>query len=128
LLWQEILCLLFQAICDLGVLCWVWASFAFWSISWWFCYFGKQKERQDITGSNCLKGVSRKVIVDEKGIKDSWKEYMKKLMNEENGGSEFELDGLNSGKTSLIFLHHISSKIASSNVIKLGGKETCTLH
>jgi len=43
------------------------------------------KERQDITGSNCLKGVSGKVIVDEKGIKDSWKEYMeKKLINEEN--------------------------------------------
>jgi len=31
------------------------------------------KERQDITGSNCLKGVSGKVIVDEKGIKHSWK-------------------------------------------------------
>jgi len=30
------------------------------------------KERQDITGSNCLKGVSGKVIVDEKGIRDSW--------------------------------------------------------
>jgi len=24
------------------------------------------------------------LIVDEKGIKDSWKEYMEKLMNEEN--------------------------------------------
>ena len=45
------------------------------------------KERHDITGSNCLKGVSGKVIVDEKGIKDSWKECMEKaekLMNEEN--------------------------------------------
>ena len=35
------------------------------------------KERQYITGSNCLKGVSGKVIVDEKGIKDhgrsTWK-------------------------------------------------------
>ena len=30
------------------------------------------------------KGVSGKVIVDEKGIKDSWKEYTEKLMNEEN--------------------------------------------
>jgi len=30
------------------------------------------KERQDITGSNSLKGVSGKVTVDEKGIKDSW--------------------------------------------------------
>jgi len=43
-----------------------------------------EKERQDIIGSNCLKGVSGKVIVDEKGIKDSWKEYLEKLMNEEN--------------------------------------------
>ena len=42
------------------------------------------KERQDITESNCLKGVLGKVIVDEKGIKYSWKEYIGKLMNEEN--------------------------------------------
>ena len=42
------------------------------------------KERQDITGLNCIKGASGKVIVDDKGIKDSWKEYMEKLMNEEN--------------------------------------------
>ena len=42
------------------------------------------KERQDITGLNCIKGATEKVIVDDKGIKDSWQEYMKKLMNEEN--------------------------------------------
>ena len=42
------------------------------------------KERQDITGLNCIKGASGKVIIDDKGIKDSWKEYMEKLMNEEN--------------------------------------------
>jgi len=35
-------------------------------------------------GSNCLKGVMGEVIVDEKGIKDWWMEYMEKLMNEEN--------------------------------------------
>jgi len=42
------------------------------------------KERQDITGSNCLKGLSGKVIVYEKWINNSWKEYMEKLMNEKN--------------------------------------------
>ena len=42
------------------------------------------KERQDITGVNSIKGASGKVIVDGKGIIDSWKEYMEKLMNEEN--------------------------------------------
>jgi len=40
--------------------------------------------RQDITGLNCIKGALGKVIVDDKGIKDSWNEYMEKLMNEEN--------------------------------------------
>ena len=42
------------------------------------------KERQDTTGLNCIKGASGKVIVNDKGIKDSWKEYMEKLTNEEN--------------------------------------------
>ena len=31
---------------------------------------------------NCLKGVSGKVIVDKKGNKNSWKEYMEKLLND----------------------------------------------
>jgi len=34
------------------------------------------KERQDTTGLNCIKGASEKVILDNKQIKDSWKEYM----------------------------------------------------
>jgi len=42
------------------------------------------KERRDITGLNCIKGASGKVIVDGKGIKDSWEDYMEKLLNEEN--------------------------------------------
>jgi len=45
------------------------------------------KERQDITGLKCIKGASGKVIVDEKGIKDSWKEYMEKLINERMNGT-----------------------------------------
>jgi len=39
---------------------------------------------KNIMGSNCLEGVSGKVIVDKKGIKDSSKQYMEKLMKEEN--------------------------------------------
>ena len=41
-------------------------------------------KRKHIMVSNCLKGVLGKVIADEKGIKDSWKEYMEKLTNEKN--------------------------------------------
>jgi len=40
------------------------------------------KERQYITGLHCIKGASGKVIVDGKGIKDYWKEYMEKLSDE----------------------------------------------
>ena len=43
-------------------------------------------------GSNCLKGVLGKIIVDKKGIKDSWKEYMAKLTNEENGIIKCQLE------------------------------------
>jgi len=39
------------------------------------------KERHDITGLNCIKGASWKVIVDDEGIKHDMKEYMQKLMN-----------------------------------------------
>jgi len=42
------------------------------------------EERRDITVSYCLKGVLGKGIVDEKGINDSWKDYIEKLMNKEN--------------------------------------------
>ena len=38
------------------------------------------KERQDITGLNCINRAPGKVIVDDKGTKDSWKEYMEKLI------------------------------------------------
>ena len=34
------------------------------------------EERQDLLWLNCIKGASGKVIVDDKGIKDCWKEYM----------------------------------------------------
>jgi len=37
-----------------------------------------------VIGLNCIKGASGKVIVDDKGIKDCWMEYMDKLMNVEN--------------------------------------------
>jgi len=56
------------------------------------------KERQDITGLSCIKGASGKVIVDDKGIKDSWKEYMEKVMNEENVWDHKISSEVNEGK------------------------------
>jgi len=42
------------------------------------------KDRQDISGVNCLKDAQGKLVVDEEKVKDTWKQYMEKLMNEEN--------------------------------------------
>ena len=52
------------------------------------------------------------MIVDDKGIKDCWKEYMEKLMNEEN-----EWDHKISAPTGLnpkILLHAIMKNILSA--------------
>jgi len=57
------------------------------------------KERRDVTVSDCLKEVLGKTIVDEKGIKDSWKEYMEKLMNEENEWDHRISAGVKEGHT-----------------------------
>ena len=60
------------------------------------------KEKQNITGSHCPKGVSGKVTLDEKGIKDSWKEYIEKLMNEENELDHRISAGVKEGPTDCI--------------------------
>ena len=42
------------------------------------------KERQDVVKVNCLKDMRDNVVVDEEDRKKIWKEYMEKLLNEEN--------------------------------------------
>ena len=44
-------------------------------------------EGQDTAGSGCLKGMSGRVIVDEKKIRDSWRECVGRLVSE---GSEWD--------------------------------------
>ena len=70
-------------------------------------------ERRDIrvTRSNSLKGVSGKVIVDEKGIKDSWKEYMKKLINEENEWHYGILAGVKEGPADCIVISEVAAAL-----------------
>jgi len=41
-------------------------------------------ERQDVTGSNCLKDAAGKVFVDKNGTKYTRKEYVENMMNEEH--------------------------------------------
>ena len=42
------------------------------------------KVGQNVMNVNCLRNKNRKVVVDGEGIKAIWKEYMEKLLNEEN--------------------------------------------
>jgi len=73
--------------------------------------FQMVKERQDIMGSNCLKGVSVRVIVDTKGIKDSWREYMEKLMNEENEWDYRVLAGFKEGPADCIRINEVAAAL-----------------
>jgi hypothetical protein len=42
------------------------------------------KYRQDVVEVNCLKDKQGNLVLDEEGRKSIWKEYMEKLLNEEN--------------------------------------------
>jgi len=55
--------------------------------------------------------VSGKVIVDEKGIKDSWKEYMEKLMNEENECDHSISTGVKEGPADCIRIDEVAAAL-----------------
>jgi len=52
-----------------------------------------------------------KVIVDEKGIKDSWKEYMEKLMNEENQWDHRISAGVKEGPADCIRIDEVAAAL-----------------
>jgi len=51
------------------------------------------------------------VIVDEKGIKDLWKEFMEKLMNEENEWDHRILAGVNEGPADCIRIDEVAAAL-----------------
>jgi len=42
------------------------------------------KSRQDVVGVNCVKYAHGKVVVANDQVKEVWRKYMDKLLNEEN--------------------------------------------
>jgi len=42
------------------------------------------ESRQDIVGVNCIKGPNGKVLVENDQVREEWRKYMEKLLNEEN--------------------------------------------
>jgi len=51
------------------------------------------------------------VIVDEKGIKDSWKEYMEKMMDEENEWDHRILAGVKEGPAVCIRINEVAAAL-----------------
>ena len=47
------------------------------------------KDRQDVVKVNCLKDKKGNLVLDEEGRKTIWKEYMEKLLNEENEWDQY---------------------------------------
>ena len=52
------------------------------------------------------------MIVDEKGIKDSWKYYMEKLMNEENEWDHRILAGVKEGPADCIRINEVAAGLS----------------
>jgi len=42
------------------------------------------KSRQDVVRVNCVKYANAKVLVENDQVKEEWRKYMEKLLNEEN--------------------------------------------
>ena len=40
------------------------------------------KSRQDVVGENCVKDANGKVMVENDQVKEEWRKYMEKLLNE----------------------------------------------
>jgi len=79
------------------------------------------KERQDITGLNCIKGASGKVIVDDKVIKDSWKKYTENLINEENEWDHMILAGVEEGPADCIMIAEVTAVLKKMKRPKASG-------
>ena len=65
----------------------------------------------DVSQNLVLKDVSGKVIVDGKGIKDTWKEYMEKLMNEENEWDHSILTTIKEGPADCIRIDEVAAAL-----------------
>jgi len=44
------------------------------------------KSRQDVVGVNCVKDANGKVMVENDQVKEEWRKYVEKLLNEEMHG------------------------------------------
>ena len=78
------------------------------------------KERR-YNGVKLSERCIRKVIVDDKGIKDSWKEYIEKLMNEENEWDRSILAAVKEGPADCIRINEVAAALKKMKKHKAPG-------
>jgi hypothetical protein len=81
------------------------------------------RKNRDVVGSACIRNKEQKVLTDENEIKEVWKDYFEKLLNEEfewDQGSLEQADAV-SGPCENISVEEVRSALASSKSGKAAG-------
>jgi hypothetical protein len=81
------------------------------------------KENKDVVGMCCLKDNEGNILSDEGRVRDKWKEYMEKLMNEENNFNKENLEEapMKSGVFKLISVLEVREAVGGMKLGKVGG-------
>jgi len=80
-------------------------------------------ENRDVVGASCVKGLDGKIVIGEAEVRERWKVYFDKLLNEE---FEWNTEGLTavekvSGPAEYISFKEVKSAIASAKSAKAAG-------
>jgi len=80
-------------------------------------------KNRDVVGAGCVKGTDGKIVTDEAEVKDRWKGYFEKLLNEEfewNKEGLIDVDKV-SGPAEIISCCEVKSAIAKTKLAKAAG-------
>ena len=90
------------------------------------CRQNKKKDRQDITGTNCLKGDNGELLVSEEQVSGRWGEYFEKLLNEENEWNDELSAEYVEGPADMISKEEVRQAIQDLKVRKAAGPSGVT--
>ena len=78
-------------------------------------------QQKDVTGVNCLRNDEGEVLVEEQQIKNRWRKYMQKLLNEENEWNREVVSEAVQGPRELITKTEVEQAIKEMKSGKAGG-------
>jgi hypothetical protein len=81
------------------------------------------RKNRDVTGGGCVKDTDGKIVVDDEKIKELWRKYYEKLLNEEFDWDKNSLDTVNavSGPCEQILAHEVRAAITKAKNGKAAG-------